>query len=159
MPGIAMKIRKQLDDHRARNIAEWRRWAEELATNGTSPRPMDVLAVAAALEISDPGETLERDAAAFREYLSQKAAAQFCAADREQKIAAFGGMNKLLAALQRAEAEVSRLREVMADVSQNSSEGFWLSAMSRTQREHPRLWGSWPRRRVSAEEMEVCDDD
>jgi|GEM_PF-6589673 len=158
MPTLATKIRRQLDEHRERNIALWRQWARELAEDGTSPRPMDVLAVAAALGITDPGAMLEHDAGVYREYLSYKASAEFCSTDRAAKLAAFGGMDKLAAALEKAKAEVSRLSAALADID-NGSEGFWKNCMSQSERDNPRLWGEWPKPRPKWSDLEDITND
>lgn len=153
---VTSSIRQQLDQHRDRAIARWREMARGLALNDTQPKPSDVLSVAAALDIVEPGPMLDADAAAYREHLQYDRTAQFCREDTAAKLAAFGTMEKAQAALRAAEAEVKRLREAIADID-NGSEGFWLSNCSRIERENPRLFGEWPRPRPPLAEMETYE--
>lgn len=44
----------------------WAAWIADLAAGRPAPHPIDVLEVAAVLEIRDPGESLERAAARAR---------------------------------------------------------------------------------------------
>jgi hypothetical protein len=155
---LATKIRRQLDDHRERNIALWRQWARELAEDGTSPRPLEVLQAAAALEIKDPGAVLEHDAAVLREYLSFKAGVDLCVRDRAEKLAAFGGMDKLVSALEKAKAEVTRLSDALAEID-NGADQFWKNCMYRAERENPRLWGEWPKPRPKWSDLKEINDD
>jgi hypothetical protein len=62
----------QLDELKAESLAKWRSWAETMSEGGAFPAPLELLEVAAILEIRDPGVAIEVDAAAIREAANSK---------------------------------------------------------------------------------------
>ena len=151
---VTASIREQLDQHRDRAIAKWRAMARAIATDNEQPKPTDVLAIAALLEINDPGPMLEADAEAFREHIKYQAAVEFCRRDAAAKLAVFGTIEKAYAAMHAAQAEVARLREAIGEI-ESGSEGFWLANISQLERSHPRCFGVFPRSRPPVAEIEV----
>lgn len=61
-----------LDELKAASLATWRKWATEMSEGGAPPAPLELLEVAALLEIRDPGVAIEVDAAAIREAATPK---------------------------------------------------------------------------------------
>ena len=150
-PTLAARLRDQLHEIREQNISTWRDMAKALA-EGNSPRPRDVLELAAALEVENPGAALEADAAAIRERKQCDAAIALCETTVLKRLAPFGGRVEVLqAAAEKAAAEAKRLHDILVDVTAGH-EGFWLQVVSGLVRRHPRVFGEFPRPRPQFDE-------
>lgn len=150
---LAEKLRDQLDELREHHIASWRAMAKSLA-DGNSPRPKDVLEVAAALDVANPGEALESDAEAYRERRSCEGAIAVCRTKVAEQLKPYGGRaENLRAAVEKADTEARRLRELLDDVTAGH-EGYWLGRISRLERENPRAFGEWPKPRPKWSDLE-----
>ena len=145
MPTLAQKLNGQLDEIHAANVATWRAMAKALA-EGTAPRPRDLLEVAAALEIDNPGPALEADAAGMLERLQCDAAIKLCRDKVAEQLKPFGGrIETLRAAAEKADVEARRLRELLDDATA-CHESFWFGRASQVERENYRVFGAWPLR-------------
>jgi hypothetical protein len=155
---LAAKLIDQLAEIREHNIATWRAMAAALA-EGNGPRPKDLLEVAEALDIANPGAALEADAEALRERKSCEAAIALCRQTVADKLKPFGGnVDKLRLACEKADAEARRLRDELAYVCDGHA-GYWQGRMSRLERENPRAFGTWPTPRPKWSDLEVVEHD
>lgn len=155
---IATKLREQLADLREHSINTWRAMAKGLA-DGNGPRPKDLLEVAAALDVANPGEALEADAQAYRERKSCEAAIDSCREKVREQLKPFGGrVETLRAAAEKADIEARRLRDLLEDVVSSGQEGYWLGRVSRLERENPRAFGEWPKPRPKFDLEDISDD-
>ena len=142
---LAQKLNNQLDEIHAVNVATWRAMAKALA-EGTAPRPRDLLEVAAALEIDNPGPALEADAAAMQERLQCDAGVALCAREIAEKLKPFGGrVETLRAAAEKASVEATRLRDLLENVTA-CHEHYWYGRASQVERANFRVFGAWPLR-------------
>lgn len=142
---LAQKLNGQLDEIHAANVATWRAMAKALA-EGTAPRPRDLLEVAAALEIDNPGPALEADAAAMQERLQCDAGVAICAREIAEKLRPFGGrVEALRAAAVKADNEARRLLELLDNVTA-CPEHYWIGRASSVERANFRVFGAWPLR-------------
>jgi hypothetical protein len=150
---LAQKLNGQLDEIHAANVATWRAMAKSLA-EGNAPRPRDLLEVAAALEIDNPGPALEADAAAMHDRLRCDAAIQLCRDKVVEQLKPFGGrVETLRAAAEKADVEAKRLRELLDDATA-CHESFWFGRASQVERENFRVFGEW-RLRPKFQEQEA----
>lgn len=110
---LKTEISRKLRAVAARHRDNWRKWATDMADGKSEPTAGDVVEAAIYLGIADPAEALERDADIIREVRAADAAVERCEAARAERLAPFGGdPEKILAALEVAKAEVSRLTEL-----------------------------------------------
>lgn len=159
MTTLAAKLADQLAELKQHHIDSWRSMAKGLA-EGNGPRPKDLLEVAAALDIANPGEALEADAEALRERKSCEAAIKICRDTVADKLKPFGGrIENLRLACEKADAEARRLREELAYVA-DAHEGYWQGRISRLERENPRAFnGEWPKPRPKWSDLEDITND
>lgn len=142
MPTLAQKLNGQLDEIHAANVATWRSMAKALA-EGTSPRPRDLLEVAAALEIDNPGPALEADAEAMHDRLRCDAGIKLCRDKVAELLKPFGGrIETLRAAAEKADTEAKRLREILDDATA-CHESYWFGRASQVERQNYRVFGEW----------------
>jgi len=145
VPTLAQKLNGQLDEIHAANVATWRSMAKALA-EGTAPRPRDLLEVAAALEIDNPGPALESDAEAMHDRLRCDAAIKLCRDKVAEQLKPYGGrVEALRAAAEKADNEARRLRELLDDATA-CHESYWFGRASQVERENYRVFGEWPLR-------------
>ena len=142
---LAQKLNNQLDEIHAVNVATWRAMAKALA-EGTAPRPRDLLEVAAALEIDNPGPALEADAEAMHDRLRCDAGIKLCRDEVAEKLKPFGGrVETLRAAAEKADVEAKRLRDLLDNVTA-CHEHYWYGRASQVERANFRVFGEWPLR-------------
>ena len=142
---LAQKLNGQLDEIHAANVATWRAMAKALA-EGTAPRPRDLLEVASALEINNPGPALEADAAAMQERLQCDANIKLCRDEVAEKLKPFAGrVETLRAAAEKADVEAKRLRDLLDNVTA-CHEHYWFGRASQVERANFRVFGAWPLR-------------
>jgi hypothetical protein len=145
MPTLAQKLNGQLDEIHAANVSTWRAMAKALA-EGVAPRPRDLLEVAAALEIDNPGPALEADAEAMHDRLRCAAAIKLCRDKVAEQLKPFGGrVEALRAAAEKADNEAKRLRDLLDDATA-CHESYWFGRASQVERENYRVFGVWPLR-------------
>lgn len=137
---VADRIQKQLDDIATNHRRTWREMARKLAVDDVSPRPRDVLEVAAALDIRDPGDQLERDAQAFRTMRQYEAAVELCKDDLAKKLEPFGTMENARMMAEQAQAEADRIKAVVADLDYGCSLSYWTVQQHHLRRENPHLF-------------------
>jgi hypothetical protein len=141
MPSIAADVRKKLVALEKMHRDRWRAMAQQLADGSGSPNALDVVESAAALGIASPVDAIEADAAALRELRAAEAAIESCRARCRELLDPWkGNAAKAQAALAAAEAEVARLKEILAAVSDGCSESFWTNIVYGLQRRHPRVF-------------------
>ena len=151
---LSARLKDQLDEIREHNIATWRDMAKALA-DGNSPRPRDVLELAAALEVNNPGAAMEADAAAIRDRKAADAAIKLCHDTTAARLKAYGGrVEGLQAAAEKAATEAKRLHDLLVDAT-SCPESYWLHRVSQLERQHPRVFGEFPKPRPKFEDMEV----
>jgi hypothetical protein len=103
-------VSKKLRAITARHRASWRQWAHDIASGKPEPTANDVVEVALALGIEDPGADLERDADIVREVISAGKTTAACERERQELLRPFGGdAENIRIAIDVAKAEVTRL--------------------------------------------------
>jgi hypothetical protein len=131
-------------DLRAQAAADWKRWAVELADGQGAPDGRELVNVAAALQIQDPANALEAAAAAVVEARTMQRGLASCEQALTEMLAPFGGSyEKLIAALDRAKAEVERLREIAYVVENQGGRGFYTGTLHSIRQQHPLLWPAY----------------
>jgi len=115
-------------------LRTWRRWAADAAADGTIPSPTELIATAAILGIESPGTALEQDAASLREYEAVERGVEGCHRAVAEAIAPWGDRDKLEAAIDAAEREVKRLRDVRDLIDIGGSYFYWSSRRSEIKR-------------------------
>ncbi len=157
-PTLASRLQDQLAEVRQHHIASWRSMAKALA-DGNGPRTRELLEVASALDIANPGEALEADADAYRERKKCEAAIKLCQDKVVEQLKPYGGrIEALRAAAEKADIEARRMRELLDDATAGH-EGYWLGRISQLQRENPRAFGEWPKPRPKWSDLEEITDD
>ncbi len=137
---LAAALAKKISAVNVAHRTNWRRWAEEIAADKAMPDPLDVLEAAAALAIDNPGSALTQDAETLRELATVERAIVSCQTARAETLKPWNGsIDKLRAALEKAQTEAKRLREQL-DSLDNASEGFWRHEAYRLRRGAPRLF-------------------
>jgi hypothetical protein len=121
-------------------LARWREWAAIIAAGGEIPDPIALLSVGGMLKIGNPPEAIEGDAAALVEIAAAEKAGASCRAEVARVLEPWGSREKLQAAVDAAEAEAKRLREIAARVDDGCGEPYWLHAAGGTRARHKRLF-------------------
>jgi hypothetical protein len=137
----AESLRNMRHDIRAGAAADWRRWAVALANGEGAPDGRELIAVAAALGIQDPANELQAAADAIIEVRVMQRGLADCERHMVEILAPFGGsLDKLLAAVDRARAELERLQGIAYVVGNQGNRGYYTSAMHHARLRHPHLW-------------------
>jgi len=123
-------------------LRTWRRWAADAAADGTIPSPTELIATASILGIESPGTALADDAAALRDHAAAERGIEGCHRAVAEAIAPFGDRDKLQAAIEAAEQEVKRLRDVRDLVDIGGSYFYWSSLRSEIKRGAKRVLAS-----------------
>jgi hypothetical protein len=128
-------------DIRTEAAADWKRWAVELANGEGAPDGRDLVAAAAALKIIDPANELQAAADAILEVRVMARGLADCERHMVEILLPFGGsLDKLLAALDRAQAEVDRLKDIAYTVGNQGNRSFYTSTIHQARLRHPHVW-------------------
>jgi hypothetical protein len=126
---------------RNQSIADWQRWAVQIADGGSPPDGRELLAAASALGIDDPAAALEDDSAAIFEARAAARNEAACEAVYAEMIAPFGGdPDKILAAIEAARAEVERLQAVYRNAIDQCGASYYRSRVHNVRVNHTRIW-------------------
>jgi hypothetical protein len=142
VPTVSASIAAKMRALEAESLAQWRKWAREIAAGGKSPDARALLEVAAVLQIRDSGAALEHDADVINELAALEGASKKCAALTKEALVPFGGsIANLQAAKDKADAECLRLREIQSNVDGEFGGWQWSVSAKHMRRENPRLFG------------------
>jgi hypothetical protein len=88
-------VRDLFEERIDQAVADWRRWAADLATGKPGPAPQAILEAAAVLAIRDPGVVLEKDAAAYASIATHERRADTTQERMQAAIDAHGGRDAI----------------------------------------------------------------
>lgn len=122
-------------------LARWRQWAADAAANGPLPNPVELLANGAVLAIRHPAAALEADATILREIEAAEAAVGLCDRAMTEKLEPWAGdRRKLIAAVEAAEAEAKRLRELLTHIDGGGGLPHWQTTIHQLRVQAKRLF-------------------
>ena len=126
-------------------VRSWREAATELANDGRSPRPEEVLRLGAILNIANPGETLEADAQAVRDMAKIEARIQRALRENAAMVEPWGGdRDRLLADINATEQRLKDMRRALLIGFDGASD--WYGPRERLKRSNPRMFPQEARR-------------
>jgi hypothetical protein len=115
--------------------------AVALANGEGAPDGRELVAVAAALQIQDPANELQRAADAIVEVRTMQRGLAACERDFEAMLAPFGGTtDKLLQAREAAKRELERIEGVVYTVGNQGNRSFYTSTLHAARARHPHIW-------------------
>lgn len=131
-------------------LGKWRAWARAIADGGDIPNPLELLSSASLLGIAAPADALEQDAQALREIDQADRAIELCLAEQGRLIEPWAGdRSKLVAAVEAAEAEAKRLREILASFDGGCGEPYWHAVAGQIRSRHRRAFAEFEEQLVS----------
>jgi hypothetical protein len=126
---------------RNQSIADWQRWAGQIADGGSPPDGRELLAVAAALDIADPLAELRADADAILEARAAVIHMQDCDKALAAALAPHGGTVQALdAKIADAQAVVEELRAVHLAWADGGPRLHHVNRLHHLRVAHARLW-------------------
>ena len=138
------RVREARREMRREALTAWRSWAVSLADGGPFPKVAELLAAATILQIKSPAEALESDAGALKEFAAARKAAGACETTLAKMLEPFGGdREKLVAAVDAAEAEAKRMRELLNSYDGGSGLFHWTFTMNAIHRSNKRCFAEF----------------
>lgn len=120
-------------------VAKWRQWAEQLAAGEASPSPEDVLHVATALNLRDPGVALAADVEILKAIEENEARAVASLEAMATRLDKFGGREAAIATVKDLKARLKEVEAALAHGSAQSAAGFRADNLAR-RKASPRLF-------------------
>lgn len=131
-------------DISAQAAADWKRWAIALADGEGAPDGRELVTVAAALRIIDPANELQAAGDAIVEVRTMQRGLADCERHMVEILAPFGGsLDKLLAAVDAAKAELERLEGLAYTVGNGANRGYYTGTLHSIRQRHPNLWPAY----------------
>lgn len=122
-------------------VADWRRWAADLANGKPGPAPQEILDAAAVLAIRDPGVALEKDAQAYASIAAHERRAETIRERMQADIDAHGGREAIRDRIATLRDELRQLEAAISAASGMILGGV-LGEVTGMKNRHPRLFGN-----------------
>lgn len=149
----ADRVREARLAMRREAIKSWRSWAVGIADGGPFPKVAELLAAAAILGIESPAEALEADAESLREFDAATKSFEACDTVLAKMLEPWGGdREKLAAAVEAAEAEAKRMRELLGLYDGGSGKFHWILVQNDVRRRSRRCFPEYHDELIADEE-------